>query len=442
MLSTGVPPIEQFLNPTLQALKNLGGSGKVVDINKEVKKIMKLTDEQIQILEKFGEKPKTIFYSRNSWARTYLKKVGLINNPSRGNWVLTESASEIEKIDPSKVIDNYFKSRRKGELEQVDPIEIYSCPKCGLLLDEYVSNDLFIDQKINRINELHTSMSNYLLSSGPDIHWIVIFNDFTCACGWNSTSVHRKRFVYDIGIDIEREDTKLIHIYNARHDFEGLLKGGEIKSILTSFFRRWNYLSEFIICCAPFISSKRTYGEWEWLTKNLSPFKYFIITRKKSKKLLKELLIFLLEKDPGILNEPEFLDALFDLDKFSETIMSPIWAEDHILTPANFHAKFYAGVFKDHVEILHSSYNPFYHENRQLETIKFSYLLKDEFLTRFLVPFDIKEISVPPDARLELSNEVGCGVIYKSKDDWEARSWMYQERMWDIITRYKREILA
>jgi len=319
--------------------------------------------------------------------------------------------------------------------------EIYNCPTCGRTLDQIAINNLINDLKINEFRALHNSMLNYLLASGPTIHWVLLLNEFTCDCGWESTASHITRFIYDPDDTIEKEYVKLIHIYGAWHDVNGLYKGENIKNILESFFLRWNYLSDIILCCAPFISSENTYGEWEWLTQNLMPFKYYIITRPQSKEFLKRLLIFKLKSDIEISKDPAFLETLFDVDKFSQRIMSPIWAEDHIITIDYFHAKFYAGIFQDHAEIIHSSYNPYYWENRQLENAAFTILPKNEFAYRFVFPFSVDEIKVPPDSVLEQTTDVGCGLIFEYKNEIQSRLWKYQNRLWEILLRYYSEFL-
>jgi restriction system protein len=41
---------------------------------------------------------------RLAWARTYLKKFGLIENASRGVWSLTQKAKGISKVDPDEIV--------------------------------------------------------------------------------------------------------------------------------------------------------------------------------------------------------------------------------------------------------------------------------------------------------------------------------------------------
>lgn len=61
---------DELFNPTIQALKNLGGSASISEIEDEVSKILNLSDEEINDIRK-GSRIKLSY--RLAWARTYLK---------------------------------------------------------------------------------------------------------------------------------------------------------------------------------------------------------------------------------------------------------------------------------------------------------------------------------------------------------------------------------
>ena len=86
------PAFNDLYNPTLRALHNLGGSGTNQEILSQVVKDMKLTDEQSEVAE-----------FRLGWVRSYLKRYGLIENPSRGFWALTEKGKNTTEVDPVEV---------------------------------------------------------------------------------------------------------------------------------------------------------------------------------------------------------------------------------------------------------------------------------------------------------------------------------------------------
>lgn len=101
---TQIPPQKEFFNPALKALRNLGGSGTIQEIDDEVAEIMNLTDEQLERLHNPDKSSKTEVEYRMGWARTYLKGVGLLDNPQRGVWILTEKGRNTERVDPDGVV--------------------------------------------------------------------------------------------------------------------------------------------------------------------------------------------------------------------------------------------------------------------------------------------------------------------------------------------------
>jgi restriction system protein len=96
-----VPGQEELIEPTFKALKNLGGSGSVDEIHDEVIKVLKLNDEQIQVMHTDG---RTKLHYNLAWARTYLKLYGALDIKSRGIWVITSTFYDKKSIDKNDVI--------------------------------------------------------------------------------------------------------------------------------------------------------------------------------------------------------------------------------------------------------------------------------------------------------------------------------------------------
>ena len=84
--------------PTLQALMKLGGSGTIEEINETVYQVANIPAEQLAVPHDENGLHSEIDY-RIAWARTYLKKFGLIDNSSRGVWSLTKSNIDTSQID-------------------------------------------------------------------------------------------------------------------------------------------------------------------------------------------------------------------------------------------------------------------------------------------------------------------------------------------------------
>jgi len=92
----GVPAFEDLLNPTLLALKSMGGSGTVAAIDGNVAGQLQLTDEDLNEIHK-GTTTKLSY--RLAWARNYLKRFGLIKNIGKGIWRLSPKGVETNAVD-------------------------------------------------------------------------------------------------------------------------------------------------------------------------------------------------------------------------------------------------------------------------------------------------------------------------------------------------------
>jgi restriction system protein len=99
-----IPTFDRLMNPLLRALHELGGSGSIDEIYDKVVELERLSDEVIAQLHDPERSTQTEVGYRLAWARTYLRKFGLLENSSRGVWSLTAKAKEIDKVEPQEVV--------------------------------------------------------------------------------------------------------------------------------------------------------------------------------------------------------------------------------------------------------------------------------------------------------------------------------------------------
>ena len=109
---------DDLFNPTLIALKNLGGSGSVSEIEEQVIAILKLTEDAVNEIHR--ESTTKLTY-RLAWARNYLKRYDLIENSSRGVWALTENVQKTDKVDQEKVKKAVVKRYKEQRINEVKP---------------------------------------------------------------------------------------------------------------------------------------------------------------------------------------------------------------------------------------------------------------------------------------------------------------------------------
>lgn len=97
-----VPTHDELMNPTLHALRKLGGSASLAELVEQVIEDLKPPQEVIQ--QPHGRGSQTELEYRLGWTRTYLKKFGLITNSERGVWTLTPKGVNDNAVDPKEVV--------------------------------------------------------------------------------------------------------------------------------------------------------------------------------------------------------------------------------------------------------------------------------------------------------------------------------------------------
>src|SRR3954469_10426421 len=98
--STTLPAYFDMLWPVLASVRDLGHSASIEELDEATVDRMGFTSEQMAVLHKDG--PRSEVEYRLAWARTYLKGMGLVDNPRRGIWETTQLGREVTKdrIEP------------------------------------------------------------------------------------------------------------------------------------------------------------------------------------------------------------------------------------------------------------------------------------------------------------------------------------------------------
>ena len=96
-MSSELPKSNELLWPTVCALRALGGSATIAELNTQVISEEGYSEEQQAILH--GDGPGTGIEYRLAWARTYLKGMGLATNSERAVWTLTERGRKVSEME-------------------------------------------------------------------------------------------------------------------------------------------------------------------------------------------------------------------------------------------------------------------------------------------------------------------------------------------------------
>lgn len=116
------PDLPAMMLATVRALRELGGSATIQEIDETVAEIENVTDEEQSFLMKGGRRPRFNYYL--AWARTYLKRGNAIENSSRGVWTLTELGETVDSVAETRAIhmrvneEERIRAKRKRELEK------------------------------------------------------------------------------------------------------------------------------------------------------------------------------------------------------------------------------------------------------------------------------------------------------------------------------------
>lgn len=126
-MSNKMPTFDALMNPLLNALFALGGSGSIDEIYDKVLEIEKVGEEISSVPHSPEKSNMTEVAYRLAWARTYLKKYGFLENSSRGVWALTKLAKEKKLVTPQDVVKTVreadklaTKPNKKAKNEQIE----------------------------------------------------------------------------------------------------------------------------------------------------------------------------------------------------------------------------------------------------------------------------------------------------------------------------------
>jgi restriction system protein len=154
--NSDLPSFDELIIPTVKALKALGGSGSIEEINNKVYEVAKISDDILQIPH--GDVDGTIseIDYRLAWSRTYLKKFGLLENSSRGIWALTKSNIDINKLNYTEIV--------RAVREQAKPT--IQMQKSTKETEDAIEQE--ITEEVNNSEEWKEKLLNVLYKIKPD----------------------------------------------------------------------------------------------------------------------------------------------------------------------------------------------------------------------------------------------------------------------------------
>ena len=133
MGEVAIPNQFELMWPTLQALKRLGGSGRIDEIVESVIDTEGFTEEQQEVRRRPADRMSRIEYYL-AWARNGLKNIGAIENSARGVWAITDLGRSLDEEETLERVRawraeynrRYHEQRRQVPSEEAldEPVEV------------------------------------------------------------------------------------------------------------------------------------------------------------------------------------------------------------------------------------------------------------------------------------------------------------------------------
>jgi len=101
-----VPDFQTFMLPVLLAVKD-GKEHPVQEIYSQIASSFQISDDDLN--HKLPSGVQSTFHNRVSWAKSYLKKAGLVTTPSRGMVKITDRGLEVLRQNPKYIDQNFLK---------------------------------------------------------------------------------------------------------------------------------------------------------------------------------------------------------------------------------------------------------------------------------------------------------------------------------------------
>lgn len=122
---TEFPDLPAMMFATVNALRSIGGSATIQELDEKVIEIEGITEEEQSYMMANDKRPKLNYYL--AWARTYLKKGNAVNNSARGVWAITDDGEKIHSLREIQnihaAVNTEERERAKAKKQEKDSTE-------------------------------------------------------------------------------------------------------------------------------------------------------------------------------------------------------------------------------------------------------------------------------------------------------------------------------
>ncbi|MEM5477124.1 restriction endonuclease [Pacificibacter sp. AS14] len=111
-----LPDLAGMMLATVEALRVLGGSATIQELDEEVISLEGVTEAEQSYMMANNNMPRVNYYL--SWARTYLKRGQALENSARGVWALTETGTKILDVAATRAIYDQVTQEEKERAKE------------------------------------------------------------------------------------------------------------------------------------------------------------------------------------------------------------------------------------------------------------------------------------------------------------------------------------
>ena len=113
----GLPDLPGMMLATVEALKAIGGSASIQELDEKIIELEGVTEaEQAYLMANNDDRSRASYYL--AWARTFLKRGGALENSSRGVWSLADFGTSITTLKDTRAIYDQVNSEERERAKQ------------------------------------------------------------------------------------------------------------------------------------------------------------------------------------------------------------------------------------------------------------------------------------------------------------------------------------
>ncbi len=272
---------------------------------------------------------------------------------------------------------------------------IYFCKKCDNNIEDTIYKTLESD--FHNIQNEFSSLMNLVIKTYMYGETVIVQFPIICSCGEKDEA-----FLYmDFNHKIIEDSSELLLIGTKNtinsNNLDRICSKSECIEILEKFIFRWTFLYPKVLIATPFVGHQWMKEDellelWDWMLNTLDPKKTIFITRRATFNKYKKIF----ENQNGF-----SLKFLEDYDLDNKVISNYTSKQD-------FHAKIFAGISKEKIEVLAGSFNLL--KGKSVENLTYNTynekVFQNNFISKLNIPIEVKSLE-----------NTDCILIYKDSDN-------------------------